>query len=301
MRPAFPENIMSETGASRTGYIPESIALALLRAVGDDDFYSRLFTAIAEVLPFDGGAVMEFFGDRKPAYLFHKPSAVRTVPLDAYFQGPYVLDPLFSLHMTQGVGDGVYWLQDVAGDDFYSSEYYHAFYKRTDALDVIDVHVLAPAGRRLSLFLVRCQSSRKFRREEVQLMESLEPLVRAAVLRHITLAADRLVQAGEPDMWHRKLQVTYAQFATGLLTERERQILMYVLNGYSAGLTGQRLAISEGTVRNHRKSIYRKLDIGSQAELLALFLGCVPFADPAHPADPLRAYEARTPAAACTE
>jgi len=44
-------------------------------------------------------------------------------------------------------------------------------------------------------------------------------------------------------------------------------------------------------VRNHRKAIHKKLDIGSQAELFTLFLSCIPFADADRPTDPLIAYE----------
>jgi len=297
------EKSMTEPEPSRTGHVPTQIALALLESVGRDDFFATLFAATARVVPFSGGVVMEFFADRKPAYLFHKPSARRSLPLDAYFQGPYVLDPFFRLHMTQGAGPGVYWLQDIAGDDFRASEYYKTFYLRTDAFDEIDVHMNGPDGRRFSLFLVRCIDSLPYTREEVQAIEALADLLTTAICRHVSLTTQSVRVPDEPDLWHRKLQLTYARFASEGLTEREREILMYMLNGYSAGLTGERLGISEGTVRNHRKSIYRKLDIGSQAELLALFLGCVPFADPSHPADPLVVYERRRarPAAPHTE
>ena len=56
-------------------------------------------------------------------------------------------------------------------------------------------------------------------------------------------------------------------------------------------LTAQRLATTEGTIKIHRRNIYRKLDIGSQAELFSLFINCIQFALPEAPVDPLQTYQ----------
>jgi hypothetical protein len=58
-------------------------------------------------------------------------------------------------------------------------------------------------------------------------------------------------------------------------------------------LTAEKLAVAEGTVKNHRKAIHRKLDVGSQAELFALFLQCIPYAQPGNTVDPLLAYQSK--------
>jgi DNA-binding CsgD family transcriptional regulator len=54
------------------------------------------------------------------------------------------------------------------------------------------------------------------------------------------------------------------------LTAREGEILTYLGRGYSAAYIAELLFVAESTVRSHRKSIYRKLDIGSREELLQL-------------------------------
>ena len=72
-----------------------------------------------------------------------------------------------------------------------------------------------------------------------------------------------------------------------------------MISGYSSALTAQRLSTTEGTIKIHRKNIYRKLEIGSQAELFSLFINCIPFAMPeAASVDPLKTYQS-APAAAC--
>jgi DNA-binding CsgD family transcriptional regulator len=84
-----------------------------------------------------------------------------------------------------------------------------------------------------------------------------------------------------------------ANFARTLLTERERQILFHMLGGYSAALTAARLGVAEGTVKNHRKAVHRKLDVGSQAELFSLFINCIPYAAAEGETDPLATYQSR--------
>jgi PAS domain S-box-containing protein len=53
-----------------------------------------------------------------------------------------------------------------------------------------------------------------------------------------------------------------------LLSPREREILGELLAGSRVPAIAKRLFISPHTVRNHLKSIYRKLDVGDQAELI---------------------------------
>ncbi|MNC63468.1 Oxygen regulatory protein NreC [compost metagenome] len=56
------------------------------------------------------------------------------------------------------------------------------------------------------------------------------------------------------------------------LSPREREIVDLILSGNGSQQIAERLFISLGTVKNHRKNIYGKLNIGSQAELFSLFL-----------------------------
>jgi DNA-binding NarL/FixJ family response regulator len=62
--------------------------------------------------------------------------------------------------------------------------------------------------------------------------------------------------------------------ATGaeVLTTREQEVVQLVEQGLSARLIATRLFISIDTVRNHIRAIYRKLEVNSKGELLALSL-----------------------------
>jgi DNA-binding CsgD family transcriptional regulator len=56
------------------------------------------------------------------------------------------------------------------------------------------------------------------------------------------------------------------------LSPREAQVLRSLLEGRSLPAIGEELRIALPTVRNHLKSIFRKLGVRSQAELLQMFV-----------------------------
>ncbi|MCY1462194.1 Tetrathionate response regulatory protein TtrR [compost metagenome] len=56
------------------------------------------------------------------------------------------------------------------------------------------------------------------------------------------------------------------------MSPRERQVARLVLQGYANSAIAELLGIQRGTVKVHRKNLYDKLEIGSQAELLAVFI-----------------------------
>lgn len=53
-----------------------------------------------------------------------------------------------------------------------------------------------------------------------------------------------------------------------LLTDRERELVLELIKGASTAEAAQRLFISENTVKNHRKNIYRKLKVSTVQELI---------------------------------
>jgi DNA-binding NarL/FixJ family response regulator len=59
--------------------------------------------------------------------------------------------------------------------------------------------------------------------------------------------------------------------ASDALTPREREIVSALATGQRVGSIAERLGVSEHTVRNHLKAVYRKLDVHSQVELLSRF------------------------------
>lgn len=56
------------------------------------------------------------------------------------------------------------------------------------------------------------------------------------------------------------------------LTPREREIVQLVVEGHPSATIAQRLGISRGTVKNHRRRLYGKLNITSERELFLLYV-----------------------------
>lgn len=54
------------------------------------------------------------------------------------------------------------------------------------------------------------------------------------------------------------------------LTPREEEVCSYLIEGHGASFIGQKLYLSPGTIKTHRRNIYRKLGINSREELLEL-------------------------------
>jgi DNA-binding CsgD family transcriptional regulator len=66
--------------------------------------------------------------------------------------------------------------------------------------------------------------------------------------------------------------VLVAAEPTRRLTPREHEIAMALEEGLSYKLVAARYGLSVDTVKNHIRAIYRKLEINSKGELLALAL-----------------------------
>lgn len=69
-----------------------------------------------------------------------------------------------------------------------------------------------------------------------------------------------------------RLEDAVAAFGDGRLTARERQIVKLILEGYPNETIAKRLGVAKGTIKNHRKRLYYKLDITSERELFTMFL-----------------------------
>ncbi len=261
-------------------------------AIGQASFHQRMLDFFGAVCAIDSGGAMVFFRDRGPLRLVHRFNEdERSVPEDSYLSGPYALDPLYHLFL-QGKPSGAYWLREVAPDDFFESEYYRQFHSRIGLSDEIDLMWRIDNDSALLFFLERSVRHPGFQTGDLAALQTMLPFVYAACSRHHQLTNP---EPGPPreDLTHRKVQSTIENFARSLLTQRERQVLFYMLRGYSSAMTAERLSTREGTIKIHRKNIHRKLDISSQAELFSLFISCIPFAAPDQPVDPLEAYQRR--------
>jgi len=294
MDPAYQSRLCLPLDAALVG------ALARMTgAIGSADWFDAVLNLLGTVCAMDSGGAMVYHREQRPRRILHRfdPSE-RALPEDAYLSGPYVLDPHYQLFAAGGP-NGAHRLTDIAPDDFFQSEYYRVFYSQIGLSDSIELLWRIDADSALNIFIERSIRKPKFQDADMVAIQILLPVIFASATRHheLTAAASR---RDSDNLTHRKVQSTIENFASSLLTQRERQVLFYMISGYSSALTAQRLNTTEGTIKIHRKNIYRKLDIGSQAELFSLFINCIPFAMPEASVDPLESYQSAPVAARST-
>lgn len=234
-------------------------------------FFPALLREIDRVVPFTGALLTRLYRDRKPAHVYDTVRAERRrVVVDQYLDSAYLLDPIYNVFL-KGPEDAVMRLRDVAPDHFRRSTYFKHYYGAIDLGDELAILVRMPDGSAIFVSLGRPGGQGRFQSREVTLLRRDLGVIAALVRKHFDRPSPDEARAdGSPS-----LSEALEGFGEDVLTAREQEIATLVLKGHSsrsiAGLTGT----TEGTVKIHRKNLYRKLRISSQSELLAMFLGSV--------------------------
>jgi DNA-binding CsgD family transcriptional regulator len=102
--------------------------------------------------------------------------------------------------------------------------------------------------------LYRESGTKPISRQVIRALNTMAPLLRGAVLRHRAITQSRELSPGP---------------AWKALSAREQEIAALMLEGHSTESIALRLGISMHTVKDHRKSIFRKLKVGSLAAFFA--------------------------------
>ena len=246
----------------------------MITALGTSQFPSELVAALKTIVDFDYAVMFAYYRDSRPIDLYDDfPAAKRRVMVDTYQDGPYLLDPLF-LACSRQVEPDLYRLKDLAPDRFYQSEYFRSYYVQTGLSEEIGFIVALPGSVMAVISAMRSNKNPAFSAREFAQLRAAYPVVSAAAARHWHDLHRSFANAEEPrpSIIQRNIDYAFQNFGKSVLTPRERDVVEYVLKGYSSEAIGQVLGISAGTVRIHRKNIYTKLGINSQGELFSQFI-----------------------------
>jgi DNA-binding CsgD family transcriptional regulator len=248
-------------------------AAELTEALESDGFVAALLSAVRRLVHADFVMVFGYCSSDQPQMLGDTLEREHhRVCSEDYINGPYLLDPFYQL-VQDGRREGCFRLHDIAPDRFRQSEYYRTHYKRTGIGE--EIGFVFDAGRGITgvASVARWTSSPALSRDELEILAAIEPAIRGFCARHwgrITRA--RLVST---DAAGANAVAALEDFAGGVLSARERQIMTMILQGHSTQSLAHHLDISPGTVKIHRKNVYRKLNISTQAELFAAYLAFV--------------------------
>jgi DNA-binding CsgD family transcriptional regulator len=245
----------------------------LAATVETEGFVPALLQAVQRLLHVDFVMVFGYLGRERPRAWGDTldPERREIITGSAYIDGPYLLDPFFQLTLN-GTRKGCFRLLDVAPDRFRQSGYYRTHYVRTGIGEEIGYFFDAGGGITGVTSFARWTSSPALGRGELELFRLIEPAIGAFCARHWSRLNRLKLAAGDTVT---PTAIPPEAFGDGLLSARERQIITMILQGYSTESVANHLDISPGTVKIHRKNIYRKLQISTQAELFAAYLAFV--------------------------
>ena len=265
------------------------LALALLDGIGRLDFQERIMNALKQQIAFDASLALIYRRGCAPKILFNDWRTDRGLSnIQQYLEGYYRLDPFYRLTMEEGF-DGVHQLSDL-DDGFGDSDYYREFYKPSGLQDEINVLVSLDADTKFAISLARRNSRSAFEGRDMKFLRTAMPLLVRAIVRHYRDLKPE-GQEGEP-LLQSALAQAVRSFGRSVLTGRECQVAQMILRGHSVKEAAAKLGIAPATVKLHRRNLYAKLDVTSQAALFSLFLDAVCSAENAFD-DPLAGYLTR--------
>lgn len=221
------------------------------------------------LVAFDYSVTFAYRGADRPIDLFSTFSEQEYhVFVGLYQQGPYLLDPFYSAAILPK--PGIWRMRELAPDRFYASEYYRSYYVQTGLAEEIGFFVPVSKDVTVVISLMRNETTGAFRPAEYELLRKAAPFVSAIVQSRW----GDLSQRFDARLARQKHKPPTGARAWGNknLTEREKAIIELVLQGHSSESIGLRLDIATGTVKVHRRNIYRKLGISSQTQLMSHYL-----------------------------
>lgn len=249
-----------------SGTAEEALATAI-DAIGRPEFVPATLDYLRLVAPFHGCLALLFESDKRPVHVYDNIRAERrAVVIDRYLDGAYLLDP-FREYFLNSRGDAVARLREVAPDRFRNSTYYQSYYSHIRLRDEIGIFVGLANGKTLFFSIAPVDERREFTQGDARGLRRVLPVLAALCRRHF----DRY-EPGDTGANSVNVEEVLTQGAGSCLSPREGQIAALILKGHSTEAIARLIGISGGTVKLHRKNIYRKLGISSQGELFNLLL-----------------------------
>jgi len=238
----------------------------LVSAAGSGRFWPRLAALFSKLCEHHGCVVFRYCGADPPEFVYtdFENKAAKTKFFE-YRNRAYVLDPFYELFRAK-VPDSVAKLSDIAPDRFFRSTYYREYYRKTGASDEAGIFCWTGSECLTVASFARRHGAPSFGKAEIAVIARILPVVTACIRLHERMVASAAAPPAQriPPACPSRLMP-----AAGL-TQREQAIAELILKGHSSLSIALVLGISVETVRVHRKNLYRKLDVSSQAQLFAL-------------------------------
>ncbi|MEZ5732523.1 MAG: helix-turn-helix transcriptional regulator [Paracoccaceae bacterium] len=261
--------------------LTDMLLVALIELLGRDSFSGDLAILLDEQFGYDHFHIMLYRETLAPALLASRPYPVSYERgLTNYLSYTYVINPAYRA-FRMGVEPGVYMISDFIQNggkptirdfdlDVHIEETEPIGYRTPGwPKNMAEVIVLVGLPNKTMLdFSFMTPLGSQQTKECKSSLERLFPILNTILLRQFAINPGSLdaemTASGQEDRFH--------DFGGDVLTVREREIAQLILIGHSSNSISLNLEISMPTVKTHRRNIYSKLQISSQAELFSLFL-----------------------------
>jgi DNA-binding CsgD family transcriptional regulator len=258
----------------------------LAEKLTDNDFWPTVCSFVESECRLDEFAVFHYVWSKAPRRIFDCHSSPDRDRLHGeLLQAAYLIGPYYNSIVRAQADSGFYTIDELAPDAFRESEYHRIYYAEKQASDEGMFFVPLEDGVSIGLLAERRKPSEGFSEAEISLMKSMSPCITALVRQRWRLVG---ASGNQQRMRNQHMVTALECFGRDLLSEREREIAELILRGHSSKSGARELGISPETERVHRKRMYGKLDISSQAELFWLFIQSVRYFNPATHNDPLQ-------------
>lgn len=235
-------------------------------------FSSALIKLLSSLCHFDCAVILGYSEPRRPVYLFDNITFQRELLFNQYINGSYQDDP-FYCGLMNGLSSGVYSLAELTEKSGFPTEYMHDFYGQTGWKDEVGIMIKIDPLRWIVIFMGFISPDIELVRTAKMQLTGVYSLIEALCIKHWQSEPFLLAQVppGKQDL-RTIIENGMNSFLSEQLTAREQDITRLILLGLDSKQIAERYGIAVGTVKNHRKHIFAKLNIESQANLFGLFL-----------------------------
>lgn len=245
-----------------------------IRAIGSGGFWERLSALIASTIPFDNIIVIAFHLSGRPMKYYKASLGADVFALldDTYMKGAYVFDPVYHFHQAGGAS-GVYGLDEVAPDNFRNTDYFQNYYGILQIIDEINIIERIDQETSIAVAIGRDgRSETPFSSEDRGKIDRHSGPIRGLIHQHYAQTVRRPVPVASSRNDVDKVMTALKQQFGIEITPRQAEIGLKILEGHSNLSISHILSISPETVKVHRRLLYQRCNISSQAELFNLIL-----------------------------
>jgi len=243
-------------------------------AIGKAGFYKYITRYLRKCLFYDNVIVVIFQGAMRPSIAYREtfgPNVFRYLE-SRYLPAAYLLDPVYHFHLRRGKS-GIYRLLDIAPDQFRRSRYYKWYYGRIGITDEISVVMTIGDETTITISMGKDRSSGQMfsTRAENELLKHRAVIMALLKAHWLAAVTPRSTKPRNLSITENLIETMRSRHKV-ILSKRQAEVTLLILQGHSSPSIGLHLGISPQTVKVFRKQLYGKCSLSSQAELFALMM-----------------------------